>query len=101
MTAMGKNPIGPFHDNVWDYREAGWLGTFPLPKGKKSPPMDGVTGHDGRPPTDDTIRWWRNPSFERQNGNIGIAVPDGVLGIGVDHYENKRGGDTLAELEAK
>jgi hypothetical protein len=33
--------------------------------------------------------------------NIAIHMPDGVIGVDVDHYGDKRGGDTLATLEAE
>ena len=32
--------------------------------------------------------------------NIAIRMPDGVIGIDVDHYDGKTGGDTLAQLES-
>lgn len=33
--------------------------------------------------------------------NIGLRMPPGVIGLDVDHYGSKTGGDTLAALEAR
>ncbi len=33
------------------------------------------------------------------DGNIALRLPDGVVGIDVDHYGDKTGGDTIAEHE--
>jgi putative DNA primase/helicase len=92
------------------YRDAGWLGTLPLGSapGRKSPPPGGFTGH-GAPYPDggDIGMWLSGPEAER---NIGLRMPAGVIGLDIDaaytKIENgkaveKRGQDTLAELEAQ
>lgn len=64
-----------------DYWDAGWS-PFPLPRGaKKSPPPD-VTGEDARPITEDDLDGWAH-----KWGNIGIVMPDGVIGIDYDAYK--------------
>jgi hypothetical protein len=94
------------------YREAGWLGTLPLPKAKKETPPTGFTGH-GRPyPTDKQIEDWYQPGAE-QNIALRLAevpgyVPKGMapreyelMAIDVDDYGDKNGAEQLANLEAK
>lgn len=85
------------------YAEAGWPGPIPLRRGRKFPPPTGLTGSNGRYPTPDEIGGW---SEGRQHWlpfdpyNIAIRVQPGIVGIDVDHYGDKRGGDTLADLTA-
>lgn len=70
---------------------------FPLPAGEKFPPPSGRTGHAGTDATaGDLADWDRNlPS-----GNIGVRLRADVVSIDVDHYGDKVGGDTIAELES-
>ena len=53
---------------------------FQLPPGKKAPPPEGVTGYDGRALTDEQI------GEVEPGANLGIRLPDGVVGIDVDAY---------------
>ena len=76
------------------YYNAGWA-PLPLPAGKKTSPPDGLTGQNGRWPTVDEVQLWTRTHAE---GNIGLRVPDTVIGIDVDDYDGKGGGDTLAKL---
>lgn len=72
--------------------EGGWH-PLPLPPFEKYPPPAGTTGYDGVDLTDgdiDTLPW---------AGNIGIRMPDDVIGIDVDAY--KGGSDTLDNLVEK
>lgn len=78
------------------YRSAGWAAVLPMPPGSKWPPPDGFTGRAGVDPTDEQIAEWM---ASRRGANVAIRMPDGVVGIDVDHYDAKRGGDTLEELE--
>lgn len=80
------------------YLEAGWEGVLYLPPGKKWEPPKGYTGRDGKFPTADEVNAWARSNAR---GNLALRLPDGVVGIDVDHYDAKRGADTLAELEAK
>ena len=100
----------PFKDAVAKYRNRGWHGTLPLPKGKKEKPPENWTGKKAKYPGADLIRSWMNER-KYKDGNIclRLAWVQGteyeVMGIDVDHYEsggkNKLGGDQLAALEAK
>jgi hypothetical protein len=101
---------GPFGRAAQIYRAAGWLGTLPLGSrpGLKGPPPGGFTGHDGRYPDGGDIGvWLSGPEAGR---NLGLRMPEGVIGLDIDagysKVENgktveKRGEVTLAELEAK
>ena len=86
----------PYAEAYELYHAAGWC-PIPLPAGKKYPPPDGVTGDAGRPPTIGTMRAWA----ERGPHNIGVRVGGDIVGLDVDHYGDKTGSDTLAELEAQ
>lgn len=106
----------PFGRSVNRYRLAGWLGTLPLPAGKKNPPPTGYTGHKASHPTRAQIAAWvgdparRDANICQRLAGIACAPENGidafeVVGIDVDHYvkggKDKRGGDQLAKLEAE
>lgn len=78
------------------YRAAGWAAVLPLAAGSKYPPPSGYTGRAGADPDDEQIATW---CAELGRGNIAIRMPDGVVGIDVDHYGDKVGADTLDALE--
>jgi hypothetical protein len=83
------------------YREAGWHGVLPIGRtpGQKYPPPNGFTGHGAPyPSTADVGAWLHGPEAEF---NVGLRAPEGVIGLDVDHYKNKTGGDTVAGLEAR
>ncbi|GAS89379.1 bifunctional DNA primase/polymerase [Mycolicibacterium brisbanense] len=100
---------GPFRSANQQYRQRGWLGTIPLPKGKKHPPPKGWTGRNAQHPSDEQIsEWCETGRFDKHDvGNIALHLgptPDGkheVIGIDVDDYGDKHGGKELEELEAK
>lgn len=91
---------GPFERAAHMYRAAGWHGTLPLGDrpGKKYPPPRGWTGHGAPFPSAADVESWRETDGDR---NIGLRLPAGVLGLDVDAYPGKRGGETLAALIAK
>lgn len=117
MTSL--NSKRPYGSAAKLYRGIGWLGTLPLPQGKKNSPPTGFTG-GGRPhPTDGEIEKWLKT---KPDGNLALRlaeVPDGFLedldlpvvygnntvdgweliGLDVDDYKNKKGADQLAALE--
>ena len=100
--------LQPFGHAAPIYRAKGWLGTLPFRERTKFPPPPGFTGGNGHYPDEAQIERWLCDKY-RRSGNIGLwAGPieiDGklyeLLGIDVDHYGEKRGGDSLAELEKK
>src|SRR5688572_18309711 len=93
---------GPYAEAAPIYLESGWH-PLPVPWGKKWPPPIGMTGHDGHPPTSHTIQMWcTKPAFtDKARGNICLVMSDEIIGVDVDHYGSKLGGDTLAELEKR
>lgn len=100
--------IGPFGRAAQIYRAAGWLGTLPLGydharaawrPGQKYPPPRGWTGHGAPYPSGpDLAAWIDDPTASA--ANIGIRMPEGVIGLDVDAgYGGKTGDRTIAELE--
>jgi hypothetical protein len=103
--------IRPYADGVADYALAGWPCIMPVPVVKKSPPPDGYTGQDGVDTDPQTLVAW---AATHADWSIAIRMPDGVIGIDVDHYDKvkalpdgsvsvveKRGGAWLAEYEKR
>lgn len=78
------------------YRDAGWQGVLPIPARQKKPVPAGYTGRDGAWPSYSDVYDW---SEQFPDGNIGLRLPPGVIGIDVDHYDGKDGGGTLAALQ--
>lgn len=80
------------------YWQLGWRGPLPLPPAKKWPPPDGFTGHDGVDPSYADVTSWTE---DRPAHNVALRLPADVVGIDVDSYADKRGGETLAEAEKR
>ncbi|WP_291313714.1 bifunctional DNA primase/polymerase [Corynebacterium sp. UBA2622] len=86
--------ITTLEDWVDSYFECGWA-PFPLPAGKKFPPAGEVTGRN-RKDNDFLKELWKNPV---DNANVGLRIPDGVIGLDIDNYANKSGAKTRESLE--
>lgn len=71
------------------YWEAGWQGVLPLPPMRKVPPPSGFTGRGAPMPTAENIFEWINTN--QPNANVGLRLPDGVIGIDVDTGYEKDG----------
>ena len=83
---------------AWEqYHAAGWTGILPLPFRKKHPVPDGTTGRDGRDPSYADMMTWSEDGAR----NIALRMPRYIIGIDVDHYGDKRGGDTIDAIEAE
>lgn len=78
------------------YLAAGWPSILPLPPRAKWPPPEGFTGRNGTWPTRQQVDEWAD---SRPDGNLALRLPDDVIGIDVDSYGDKPGGQTLAQLE--
>ena len=91
----------PFADSVVDYAQAGWPCIIPVPPADKYPPPVGFTGAAGRDTEPLQLVQWAS---SHGDWSVALRMPDGVIGIDVDHYVkgsvDKRGADTLAEREA-
>lgn len=83
---------------AWTYVQRGWLGVLPLPPGAKTEPPSGFTGETGRYPTQADVQRWVST---HPGGNIALRLSDTTLGLDVDAYEGRLGGQTLAGLEAQ
>jgi hypothetical protein len=79
------------------YHRLGWS-VMPIPRGKKKPPPTGFTGRDGATPSYADMLAWAD---DRPGDGVAIRLTRTVIGIDVDHYGTKRGGDTLAEAEKR
>jgi hypothetical protein len=79
------------------YFKGGWS-PLPLPARQKSSPPTGTTGADGVWPNQSDIDHWCR---DNSDGNTALRVPLGVIGIDIDDYDDKHGGRTLADLEAR
>lgn len=77
---------------IEDYWAAGWRGILPLPPKRKKHVPTGYTGRDGRWPSWADVYGWGE---ELPGGNVALRLPEDVIGIDVDHYDDKPGGDTL------
>jgi P4 family phage/plasmid primase-like protien len=66
---------------------------LPLPPGKKFPPPDGWTGNLAPMASGADIQAWVETVPE--DSNIAIRLPDGVVGIDIDQYDDKVGADTI------
>jgi hypothetical protein len=95
--------VTPYKIGAPLYLQGGWAGIIPLPPGQKEPPPTGYTGWNGKDPSAKMIETWCNETVGdyQAASNIAIHMPDGVIGIDVDHYGDKTGGDTLTQLEAE
>lgn len=83
------------------YRKAGWIGPLPLADGTKWPPPEGWTGWHGAYPSYADSEAWCDCTDYRETHQIALRMADGVIGIDIDHYGDKRGADTIAEGERR
>jgi hypothetical protein len=84
----------PYADASTAYWNAGWRGVLPLPFRRKKTPPGGTTGYDGTDPSYADIVTWAGDGGQ----NICLRMPEGVIGIDVDDYDGKVGGQTLVDL---
>jgi len=87
---------GPYGEAAELYRNAGWQGVLPI-VGKRMAPT-GYTGYNGAWPTDAVIDDWVNV---RGTDNIGLRMPDDIIGIDVDAYDGRKGLETIEWWESQ
>lgn len=80
------------------YLDAGWFSILALPAGQKYPPPTGFTGHDAPDASWADLTAW---SEDKPEQNVALRMPENVIGIDVDHYGDKNGGDTIADAEQR
>ena len=95
---MTSTITNPFAAAASRYRRLGWSGTLPLPWGAKTPPPPGFTGRDGGWPSDSQIEDWLKAA---EAHNIAIRLPEDVIGLDVDLYDDKPGLETVKELVSR
>jgi hypothetical protein len=92
------NETTGYANSVDTYWQLGWRGVIPLEAGTKWPPPTGFTGYGGIDPSyPDVSEWKEEPKYH--NGNLGIRLPDDLVGIDVDCYDGKPGAATLVDAE--
>ncbi len=89
------DPYGTYVDAYWN---AGWRGVLPLPPQSKGSPPEGYTGNHGLWPSYPDTYAWRELV---KGANIALRLPPDVVGVDVDAYFPKHGGQTLSDLEAR
>lgn len=87
---------GPYAQAAQLYRDAGWQGVLPI-VGKRVPPS-GYTGYNASWPTDLVIDDWVNV---RGAENIGLRLPDDIIGIDIDAYDGRKGLETIEWYESQ
>lgn len=99
MPDLDANHIG-YAKAFQDYFDKGWRGILPLRHGSKWPPPKNFTGYGNPDPSYADIMSWANDDLFA-GGNLGLRLPDGVIGIDVDEYGAKNGARTFAEAIAR
>lgn len=90
MTASSPDEQ-PIEDRAAALARNGW-GPLPIPTGKKKSPPEGMTGSAPLPSYADWYtHYCDNPD---RWGNLAARIPAGVVGVDVDAYRGKRGGET-------
>lgn len=99
MTMADQHTTGSPYADAWqDYWNAGWRGIVPLPYMRKMWPPDGYSGRNGIDPSYADCMAWADTPGPR---NLALRVPVDVIGLDVDDYGDKGGGQTLAKLVAE
>ncbi|HET7327645.1 MAG TPA: bifunctional DNA primase/polymerase [Nocardioidaceae bacterium] len=86
----------PYADTARAYLDGGWS-PIPLPYKEKFPPPVGVTGYSGAFVTEEMVEAYAKGGPR----NVGMRLPETVIGIDVDDYGDKGGGAALADAESR
>lgn len=90
------------YQDVWPAcRRLGWLGVLPLRSGTKYPPPDGFTGWDGIDPSAADCAEFDQLDQFRGTRQTALRMPAVVIGLDVDAYDGRTGGDTIAEASRR
>ena len=84
----------PYADSCQTYWESGWRSVLPVAYGQKKSPPNGYTGRDAATPSYADVSEWARDGRR----NVALRMPASVIGLDVDNYDSKEGGDTLARL---
>lgn len=92
-----------FAEAITQYFQAGWPAIIPVPVETKFPPPVGYTGESGSDTSAEILVEWATGGFAEYS--VALRLPDGIIGIDVDHYasgqKQKVGADTLADCIEK
>lgn len=80
------------------YLAAGWPGVLPVPPEAKWPPPPGFTGDGGAWPSPQQCGTW---AAQFPAHSVALRLPENVIALDVDHYDDKTGASQLASLEQK
>lgn len=97
----GEEPeLNGYADAYGYYHEAGWPGVLKLKRGTKTPPAAGYTGrkHERVYPSAEVMEDWARAE---PDGNLALRLPPYIIGLDVDAYGDKTGGQTLKEAERR
>lgn len=86
---------GPFGAAANRYVAAGWPGVLPL-EGKRNI-VKSLTGGEGIDAGSDR-QYLNELLYHYSQSNIGIRMPEGIVGLDVDDYGEKHGAETLSRL---
>jgi hypothetical protein len=89
--------VAPYGATADDYLVTGIGVPLPIPPGSKRLEETGVTGRYADATAEQIATWIATKS----DHNIAVRLARNVIGLDVDHYGNKTGGDTLADLGVK
>lgn len=95
-TQDGAPALGPYATGAPVYLAAGWS-PIPIGVGRRNQPPSGVTGAKGRAVEPADVAAWMTG---RGGDNLGIRLPQNVVGIDVDCHDGKLGGEQILVLEA-
>ena len=87
----------PYGSRALAYYQAGFS-PIPLPARAKSPVPEGWTGHAGKWPAQGDVA---ELILTQPTSNVGLRLPENVIGIDVDAYDGKQGAETLAAKVAE
>ncbi|MFI6349115.1 bifunctional DNA primase/polymerase [Streptomyces sp. NPDC050560] len=93
---LGYSAKKPYLRGMDKYRAARWLAVVPVFPGGGVP--SAFSGRGAKLPGESTYQEWGQ---NNGSSNLGLILPDTLIGIDVDAYGDKTGGATLAEWEAE
>jgi hypothetical protein len=97
MTVPTEKEMAGYGQAAPQYLDAGWRGVVPIRRGGKRPDVRGYHGNKGKYPSAKVVANWCR---SKPTANVALRLEDGFIGIDVDAYAPKIGGETLAETEA-
>lgn len=99
----GAAPRGPFGRGAPVYARLAYTGIVPVRINGPKAKMIAKAGVSGRKGVQTLPQHYNGPKAINRYGelNLGWRMPRGVIGIDVDHYEDKHGADDLKVLESE